>query len=99
MTKRDFIKISAAVLGTPVLSSIVEDKTIKIIETKNGSAQTKVAIDFKTICFTNPGSRREVPTPADIIRMYKETGILIYRSDLGEPPIFTDDIEVKEINN
>lgn len=49
-----------------------------------------LSIDLNYINFGSRG-----PTPADILKMYSETGVLIWKSKPGDPPEFKPFIEIK----
>lgn len=55
-----------------------------------------IAVDIRTLVFSQEGNRI---MPVDIIKLYKESGVLVYDGSKGVPPIIIgDDEAVKLIN-
>lgn len=89
MKKRDFLKIAASVIATPIVASALDDPNIKIVQTDKRE-QPKIAIDMRAIDLPETGMAM-----ADVMLIYYETGILIYR-DEGNASSPVSFIETKE---
>lgn len=75
MKKRDFLKIAASVIATPIVASALDDPNIKIIQTDK-TLQPKIAIDMSAIDLPETGMAM-----ADIMLIFYQTGVLIYRDE------------------
>ncbi len=93
MKRDEFLKKIAVGMGVAVVTPtvlIAKDKPTK------DKKEPSVAIDVNSITGFVMGGRKL--NPSEIMRLWRQTGILVYSSNHGHPPIVLDgEIEVIDV--
>jgi len=94
MNRGSFLKmLGGGVVGSALVPTILRASD-EVKEIKNPS----YAIDINAISQFTIGGKKI--SPSEVLGLWRETGILIYNSHLGSPPIvFNGEIEVIDYNN
>lgn len=94
MERKKFLKM----IGVGVVGAAFVPTILKAEKRNNETIKPSVTIDIATITHLSIGGNKL--TAVEIIKIWRETGILLYNSHFGNPPIvFEGEIEVIDYKN